>query len=366
MLALPPLIPLIHLDIPLSQTEVGVLSALPPLLLGSMAVSGAWLVSRVGARRTLLLGMMGVALGAAARGAVLDIRWLYLTTAVMCAGIAAMHTALPQVSREWAPRHIALATAVYSNGLLVGEALPVAITTSIILPLTIGDWRAALSIWGIPVFVTTILVTVFSPSIAQAAAGDSKRAGSYWAPDWNDPLVRWGGILVGGVGSMYFGAHAFFPDHFSRMGRGEMITPSLIAINVAQIPASLLMLLVTSRLARRFSTYAICAAACLIGLLGMMVADGEYAVVLWSAIFGFFSTIAAIATYAMLYMFCRPQDTYRIAAGVMVIGYGGTVITPVLGGAVWDITGLPWFGLLPALAWPVLMILAAAKVGLRR
>jgi CP family cyanate transporter-like MFS transporter len=46
----------------------------------------------------------------------------------MSLGVAIMQPALPLLVRTWVPGHIAFGTAVYSNGLLIGEILPVAIT----------------------------------------------------------------------------------------------------------------------------------------------------------------------------------------------------------------------------------------------
>ena len=42
----------------------------------------------------------------------------------MSAGIAIMQPALPALVRQWLPERIGFGTALYTNGLLVGETLP--------------------------------------------------------------------------------------------------------------------------------------------------------------------------------------------------------------------------------------------------
>lgn len=362
ILAVPPLLPLIHGDLALSQVDVGILSSIPPLILAGIVIPGAWLVARWGVKRSLLAGLMVAAIGAAARGLLPDFNWLLLTTAVMVAGVAIMHPSLPLAVQVWTPRRIALATAVYTNGLLVGETIPVAITGSFLLEIFNGDWRLMLSAWSLPVFVCAVMLVLFSP---QGAVLQRDAPVMLWKPDWRSPLVGWGGLLIGGVSSMYFGIHAYFPDFLHTTGRDTLIGPSLSALNVAQLPASLLMIPAASRLAYRFSVYLVGSAASLLGLLGMVLLDGNG--VVWSAaLLGFSSTVVVIASFAGLYTMCGAADASRISAGVMVIGYGCTVLTPVLSGWLWDVSGEPLSGLVPVLVWPIIMVVAAEKVGFRQ
>src|SRR5262245_62443091 len=79
------------------------------------------MIARLGPVRALLAGLVVAALGGALRGAVPAAAWLYATTMLMAAGVAIMQPALPALVRLWAPQRIGFATAVYSNGLLVGE-----------------------------------------------------------------------------------------------------------------------------------------------------------------------------------------------------------------------------------------------------
>ena len=68
LLAVPPLVPLIHRSLPLNESAIGALSSLPILLLATTTLLGSLLVSRLGARRAVLIGLALIAAGGAFRG----------------------------------------------------------------------------------------------------------------------------------------------------------------------------------------------------------------------------------------------------------------------------------------------------------
>ena len=61
-------------------------------------------------------------------------------TFVMGAGVSVIQPALPALVSRWFPATAALATAVYANGLLIGEMLSAGLTIPLILPLVGGSW----------------------------------------------------------------------------------------------------------------------------------------------------------------------------------------------------------------------------------
>ncbi|MGH7212524.1 MAG: MFS transporter, partial [Acetobacteraceae bacterium] len=141
ILAVPPVLPRITAELGLSATDIGLLTALPPLLFALAAVPGAMLIARFGLVSTLVVGLLLNVLGTAARGFVGSALGLDATTVLLCLGIAVMQPALPPLVRAWAPARIGFATAVYTNGLLVGEIVPVAWVPQPVLPLIGGGWR---------------------------------------------------------------------------------------------------------------------------------------------------------------------------------------------------------------------------------
>ena len=102
ILAVPPVIPLIHDEMNLSATQVGILTGLPSMLFAIAAVPGSLLIARLGVRTALVLGIAVNAIGGALRGALPDIFWLYAMTIAMGAGVAIMQVTMPPAVRALA------------------------------------------------------------------------------------------------------------------------------------------------------------------------------------------------------------------------------------------------------------------------
>jgi CP family cyanate transporter-like MFS transporter len=73
VLAVPPMIPLIHDDLQMTETQVGLLIALPLVTWAIAAVPGSLLIARIGVPLTLAVGLIVTGLAAAGRGAVTNL-----------------------------------------------------------------------------------------------------------------------------------------------------------------------------------------------------------------------------------------------------------------------------------------------------
>jgi CP family cyanate transporter-like MFS transporter len=215
ILAIFPVIPQVRMDLGLSETEVGIVSGLPPVLFALAAVPGALLIARFGALRTLVFGLLFGGVASALRAASYDVYVLYLTTIGAALGIAVMHVALPPLVRDWLPQRIPFATAVYTNGLLVGETLPVAMMIPVVLPMVGGSWRFGLVVWAVPLVVIAIVVLALAPRQYSAAGVVVPRR---WWPDWRNAIIWRLGLMLGSINSIYFATNAFLPDYLHALG----------------------------------------------------------------------------------------------------------------------------------------------------
>ncbi len=213
ILAVPPMLPRITADLGLSATDVGLLAGLPSLLFALAAVPSAVLIGHFGAVPTLVAGLVLTAFGTLARGFVGSALELDAATTLMCLGIAVMQPTLPSLVRAWVPGRISFATAVYTNGLLLGELIPVAWVPDPVLPVLGGGWRASLAVWALPVLATALLVAVLGRR-PQPMAGAARPR---WWPDWRDARVWRLGLLLGGVNATYFGLNGFLPPMADRL-----------------------------------------------------------------------------------------------------------------------------------------------------
>jgi MFS transporter, CP family, cyanate transporter len=355
ILAVPPLIPMIHDELNLSATQVGILTGLPSMLFAIVAVPGSLLIARLGIRAALVIGLAVTAIGGALRGALLDVTWLYAMTIAMGAGVAIMQVALPPAVRAWVPHRIAFATALYTNGLLIGEILPVALMF-VVLPF-FGSWQAAFVAWSIPVALIAVTVMWLAPS---PASSDSTPARRRWWPDWRNALIWRLGIMLGTINAIYFATNAFIPDYLRDRGQDEWIAAALIGLNVGQLPASMLLLAFASRLERKVWPYIVCGLVCVIATGGIVFGTGAW-VVAAATVQGFAASIILILVLALPPLLSAPDDVHRVTAAMFTISYSCAVIVPVISGLAWDLTGIASTSFLPiALCGILLVILAPA------
>src|SRR4029078_12300705 len=108
LLAVAPVIPLIHDDLHKIYTEVGLLAGMPLVMFALFATPGSLLIARLGVLRVATLGLLLIALASAARAAAVDLWTLYLPTLLMGRGGAVFQPALPTLVRLWAPHPICL------------------------------------------------------------------------------------------------------------------------------------------------------------------------------------------------------------------------------------------------------------------
>jgi CP family cyanate transporter-like MFS transporter len=362
VLAVPPVIALIQLDLGLSGTQIGILSGLPIILFAVAAVPGSLLIARFGALRTLVFGLILAGVASGLRGAVPNIWVLYTFTILMGAGIAVMQPALPSLVREWLPRRIGFGTAVYINGLLVGETLPVALTLPLLFPLIAGSWQISLAIWGAPLLVMAAVVLWLAPRPDPAAPRPT--ALPLWRPDWRSSLVWRLGLIVSSVNGVYFGANTFLPGHLTQAGHPELISAALTAINAAQLPASFLLLGVAGRLERKAWPFVLTGLLMLGAIVGIMTTASIWTVV-WAAVVGFCTAFGLALGLALPALLAAPRDVARTAGAMFTISYGVGVLMSVIAGAVWDLTGDARFAFVPLAIGALPQILLIGTINFR-
>lgn len=345
ILAVPPVLATVQADLAMSGTEVGILSGLPVTLFALAALPGSLLIARIGAVPALVAGILVAALGSGLRLFTPNVAMLYAATIVMAAGIAVMQPALPAVVRQWLPDRVGFATAVFTNGLLIGEIVPVTSMTPLVLPLMNGNWREALAFWALPLVVIALLIVVFAPRAAPAKPG-TVFVRPHWWPDWHDGLVWRLGLMIGGVNGAYFGANAFLPAFLKSVGRADLISEALTALNIGQLPASFLLLAFSGRLERRvwpFVASGVISVICIVGI----VATGNEWVIVFACVLGFFAGGTLVLMLALPPLLKAPADIARTSAGMFAMGYAEALVSSVVGGVLWDLTGMVAFAFLP-------------------
>lgn len=349
MLAVPPLVPLIHRELHLDEKGVGALVSLPVLLLAIAAVPGSLLIAKLGVRGALFAGLGLVAVFGALRGLGPSTPVLFSATFLMGVGVAVSQPAFPSLVREWFPRRIAIATAVYSNGILIGETLPTALTTPVgVLPLAHGDWRWALATWSIIVVFSGVAIVIAAPLRAARAETSSR-----WWPSWRQGQAIRIGVVMGMASAVYFGANAYIPDFLEQTGRHNLIAPALALLNGSQLltaPAvALWPRLLTGRVGFLGSGVLMVAAQ-----VGVVFTPGA-GVVAWAFLLGFSTALAFIVTLTLPPRLAPQGDVARMSAAIFTFQYAGAFVLPLVAGALWDATGQAGLAFVPG-------VLAAAAM----
>jgi MFS transporter, CP family, cyanate transporter len=357
LLAIPPVIPLIHRDLGLGESGIAALSNLPVLVLAGASVFGALFTARLGARRTLLLGLAAIAVGGALRGAGPSVAVLFAMTLVMGLGIAICQPAFPSLSRSWFPRQVALATGIWANGLLVGEALSASLTIPFLLPLLHGSWELGVAVWSIPVALTAVLVAVV-PGLPDERPTVRAR----WFPDFRDRRILQIGVYQSAASLAYFGANTFTPDYLNATGRPELIAPCLAALNIGQIPASFAVGLIPMRILGLRRTSLLVAAVAFAALAAFLFGGGGAAIVA-SAALGLFAAYVLTLSFALPALVSVHDEVPLISAGSFTLGYSIAFLTTVLSGAGWDLTHSPASAFVPILAAGAIVLILGPRLG---
>lgn len=361
ILAVPPLLPLIHDDLHMSEAQVGTLVGLPLALFALAAVPGSLLVARLGARATLVAGLLLAGVASAARGFTDGLISLYLATIVMGLGISVMQPALPRLVREWTPSRIGLGTAVYTNGMLIGAVTPIALTFSVVMPLVGGRWRNDLLVWSVPVLAAAGILAVALPMMP-GARRDAGAVPHRWWPDWKSPLTWMLGLTFGTNNSIYFSLNAVLPEYLTFTGRSDLVSPALLSINVAQLVSLMVLLVVADRWILRAWPFVAFGAMAVMGMLALAYLDG-LPILLASAVVGFACAITFGLTLALPPALSKAEDVSRTAAGTFTIAYAFSVVKPIICGALWDHTGVPRIAFLPIIACALGMALLGGMMG---
>jgi CP family cyanate transporter-like MFS transporter len=365
ILAVPPVIPLIHDDLRMTETQVGLLIGLPLVTFALASIPGSLLIARLGAYLTMTVGMLITAIAAAARGGASNLMMLYLATTIMGFGVALMQPALPTLVRQWAPHRTGLATAISTNGMMVAIAGTSALTIPFVLPLVGGSWRLEFVLWAAPALATALLYLALASRWQSRLPQASAKAPRRWLPDWKNPLIWLLGFTFGSNNASYYSVNAFVPDYLASIGRADLIAATLGWLNTCQLLASLLLLVTAERLQRRAWPYLVFGPLLIVGVAGVVFGSGIWTVAA-AGLVGFSLAITFVVTMALPPVLSPPDDIHRTAGGMFTISYTIAVIVPILCGALWDLTGIPWLTFLPVAVCALVLTTLGFLLSLRK
>lgn len=329
VLAAPALSGDIAVDLDLSTAQTGALTMLPVVVLALAAPFAALLVTRIGIGRTIAIGLIVGSALSAARG------WAPSAVAILTAstgmglGIVLFQTALPSAVKSWLPTRVALGSAVYLNGMMVGELAGAGLTLPVILPLADGDWRQAFLIWALPAVFIAVLALLPRDKGAPSLPGP-------WRPNWREPLTWELGLWLAISIAVFFSINAYMKTTLDARGSGPELATLLLVYNTTPLLASFLLLWFRNGLLGRRGPLVATGLAGVVGMAGFALLPGALGFAC-ALLAGFASTLQLILIMSLPPTVRSGSEVARLTGGVTIIGYALAFMLPMIGGVLAEV-----------------------------
>lgn len=375
ILAVPPILPLIRQDLGLSYTATGLLTSLPTLIMGAAAWSSGLLVERIGARIAVTSGLALLAMGALLRAAFPLAIPIFLFTILMSLGIALAQTTAAVLIRRWFPSKIGLLSAIFTDGLIIGETIGAGLTVPLMLWLFGSDgWRASFVLWGLPVGVLLAFwlwlapaepprlfipppVPVSSAEVEVEREAQEKRIIPAKTPVRTIHL----GLLLGSGSLIYFGMNAWIANYNQAQHMASVTPLALTLLNAAQLPSSLGVTFFAQRMTGHRWPFIAAGCVCLAAILLLILGPASLEP-LWAALLGASSALVFTLSLALPALLATPARVARLAGATLSIGYSMAFIGPFIGGGLWDLFNVPALAFAPVLVASVVLVVAGVML----
>lgn len=340
-----PVLPEARAGLGLTGTGAAVLTTLPVVCFGVLAVIAPRWARRAGIEAVLMVALILLTVGLAGRawgGPIL----LLAGTVVVGGSIAIANVLLPPlIKRDFAGGTgvmMGLYTMCLASSAAIGAGLTVPVGT-----LLDAGWRGALWMWSLP---AALAAAVWLPMLSRSTRPPRHQATPGPSPA-RHPLA-WQVTVYFGLQSLIFYAMlSWLPSIYRDHGYSPATAGFLLSLcGLVQIPVTLLLPRLAIRSANQVVHIAASTAFMGAGLLGILTAP-TVAPYLWMVLLG----IGCGACFALgLALFVlrtgRVEDTARLSGMAQSVGYLICACGPLLFGLVHDLTG-SWEG-------PLAMLLA--------
>jgi CP family cyanate transporter-like MFS transporter len=372
ILAVPPIVPLIRHDVDLSYTATGLLTSLPTLILGVTAWMSGRLVERIGARSAVTWGLALLGAGTLLRAAWSAALPLFFFTIVLGLGITLAQTTASVLVRRWFPTRIGFVSALFTDGLILGETLGAGATVPLMLWLFGNNaWRATFVLWGLPVVVLLAFWLWLAPreprdvestmetQITEIVARPVRTSvvAATKAPVRTIHL----GLLLGAGSLIYFGMNNWIATYNQALHRDSLTPLALTVLNALQLPSSLGVTFFAQRMVGKRWPFVMAGVFCLVAMLAWIFgpASLEYPC---AALLGASSALVFTLGLALPALMASPTNVARLAGATLSIGYSTAFIGPFIGGGLWDLFGLPALAFAPVVVASALLIVAGVML----
>ncbi|WP_394843540.1 MFS transporter [Pendulispora brunnea] len=325
-----PLLPEMRADLGLSRSAGGLLTSLPLLCFGGLSTVAAALGRRIGSERALVLAMLAMAVGSAAR--IWTAPLLFAGTIVIGAAITVGNVLVPSVIKQHFDAKQGLVTGIYTGALIGGAAIASAISAPLAHHDGIG-WRGSLAAWTVP---EVLALLVWLPALRVPHRPPAAATGSVSVLR---SKVTWGlSIFMGSQSLTYFAVLTWLPALLQDEGVSAARAGGALAIfNILGIGTALVMPSLAARVSDQRGLASSIAAAWAVGIAGLLFAPGSY--LLWASVLGLAQGASISLAFALIVLRSRTPEVARGLSGtVQSIGYLIGSAGPFVLGALRDVS----------------------------
>jgi len=146
--SIPPLVTPIAADLSLTFAQMGVILGSVILMYIPLAIPIGVMIDRVGQKRMIAAGVLFTSISAILRAFAFSFETLFLTVFLFGFGGPTISVGLAKVVASFFEgRERGLASGIYMTGAIIGSAVALSITNSLILPI-VGTWRNVFVVYG--------------------------------------------------------------------------------------------------------------------------------------------------------------------------------------------------------------------------
>lgn len=337
-----PVLPLISREFALSHTMASLLTTIPTLLMGLLALPTPWLARRLGKNELLLGSLVLLFISMAARSFVSDVALLLLTTVGVGAGIAISGTLFAGIIKARFSTNVAMMMSIYTTALAGSTTISAAATGPIAAFASangLNGWRI-----GTGILSPVALIAIFAAlgillwEKRELAGAPAKAVKAVRLPLGN-PKAWLVALFFACDNFLFFAFLAWTSPMYREHGLSASSAGLVLATFTVVFTVAMPVLGLLSRAPDRRAWLAVCAALAGTGTLGMALAPPSAAYI-WIAIAAF--GVGGGFTLAMTLPLDNAHGSDEANAWnafMMTVGYLLAATGPWLVGLLRDVTG---------------------------
>ncbi len=368
--SLVPIITPVRDELGISYTQMGIVLGAWQLVYIGAAAPGGILIDRIGPKKALAIGAAIVALSGFLRVFADGFLMLFLAVGVFGIGGPIISSGLPKLVADWfTGSERGLASGIYVTGAAAGGVFVLALTHSLVLPLTGGSWRGALLFFAVVAALVTALWAAFGRDSPASLAERAGPAGERPKGSYRQAILHPAVLVIIAVGFSGFLANHGLRNWLPQILEADGMDPATAGL-VGALPlvTGILGSIVILPLAARGPGNRRSVAVALLLTMGVtmaaiMLTDGWLRVLI-VAVQGFCA--AAIIPLMLNTLMETPGVGARnmgAAAGLFfAVGEVGGMLGPVMVGFAADMTGSFISGILMLAAVTWLMVVPALRI----